>query len=361
MVAVGALPDFEIQGLLIDKGCIRSVRNGTVQPASLDVTLSREACTVEGMFLPRAGQSVRSALELQERYPFDLDRPLHPGQTLCVRLENTFQLPRTVHGYANPKSSTGRNDITAQIICDGVEAYDSLPDGYAGEVWELITPHSYPVIFRESDALSQVRFFDADTRMNTRQLRVAYKRYGLMYFDESSVPLQTLQTGIEDGRLVFTLDLRTDIVGYRARFTGKTLDFSKPNHHSREDFFEPIRRSSHGTICIREGEFALLRTREAIRVPPGFAAEVEALDSRSGHFVAHKAGFIDGGYGFGRKGEEKGLPITLEVRAVAGNITLHDGQRICRVTFERLRYPSQNPYHGNYTVPRMLPKQFRVA
>ena len=60
------------------------------------------------------------------------------------------------------------------------------------------------------------------------------------------------------------------------------------------------------------------------------------MDVRSGEYRSHYAGFIDPGFGYGEKGETKGLPIVLEVRPYEDNIVLIDKQPICKVIFEKV-------------------------
>lgn len=356
----GALPDHEIEEL-ISAGVIGGAQAANVQSESLDLALSEEMYRVDGVFRPGRGETVRDALKRRRSvFRHDPRDPFEEGVTYCVRLEETFDFPPdSIYGYSNPKSSTGRHFITAQIIADGAQAFDSFPRDHAGNAWVLVTPDVFPIVFSPGDSVSQVRFFDRDTRFDRTDLSLEYHRNPLLYDENGPICLKENPSIIEGGRLVFTLGLQDEIVGYRARHASCPLIFSQKSSYDPEDYYEKIPRPASGEIVIRKGEYYLLRTRERIRVPPYLAAEVEALDSRSGNFFAHKAGYVGSGYGFGGEGEIDGLPITLELSAVDRNIVLRHGERICLVSFERLRTPTTRPYRGSYSEFRLLPKQFK--
>src|SRR5439155_14795782 len=82
--------------------------------------------------------------------------------------------------------------------------------------------------------------------------------------------------------------------------------------------------------------FYLLLSREGIRIPPEFASEMAAYDPTSGELRTHYAGFFDPGFGHQADGSLAGSRAALEVRAHDVPFVVEHGQRVCKITFERL-------------------------
>jgi dCTP deaminase len=83
------------------------------------------------------------------------------------------------------------------------------------------------------------------------------------------------------------------------------------------------------------GEFYILASKEAVRVPADHAAEMLAYDTAMGEFRVHYAGFFDPGFGHADAGGE-GTRAVLEVRSHGVPFMLEDGQRVGRLVYERL-------------------------
>ena len=75
---------------------------------------------------------------------------------------------------------------------------------------------------------------------------------------------------------------------------------------------------------------------EAVSVPPELAAEMTAYDPTSGELRTHYAGFFDPGFGYDPDGQFHGSRAALEVRAHDVPFNIEDGQRVCKLTFERM-------------------------
>ena len=82
---------------------------------------------------------------------------LEKGIVYVAPLIERLQLPPEISGAANPKSSTGRLDIFTRLIVDQSEAFDDVPQGYAGGLWVEISPRSFSVRVREGSRLNQLR------------------------------------------------------------------------------------------------------------------------------------------------------------------------------------------------------------
>ena len=68
----------------------------------------------------------------------------------------------------------------------------------------------------------------------------------------------------------------------------------------------------------------------------GKAAEMAAYDPTAGELRTHYAGFFDPGFGYSADGRRTGTAAVLEVRAHDVPFLIEDGQRICKLSFERM-------------------------
>ena len=349
----GALPQQKILEMM-KAGFIEGARKENVRPSSLDLSLSDEIYEVEGIFQPKPGETVRKVLEGISKKRFSMKDHLEIGQMYIARLNEKMKLPETVYAYCNPKSTTGRNDIHVRIIADGVPRYDSLtPNGWQGEIWISIVPKSFRVKIQKDLAFNQVRFFNGDTRLDDLDVELAMKQHKLIWREREGKPFEydELKIRDNDGSVILTLDLDGDILGYEARENAPVLDLSKNKAHDPNLFFRPVTRKGP-YVYLKKNNFYILSTSEAVRIPPDFACEMAPMDERSGDFRSHYAGFIDPGWGWGKKGEGKGRPLTLEVRPFEDLIVRHN-QPIAKIRFERLMELPDVQYDAmgsNYTV-----------
>lgn len=332
----GALPHQTIMKM-IRAGFITGAIEDNVRPASLDLSVSNEIYKVEGIFQPRIGETVRAVLKKIKKEKFSLDKPLLPEQMYIARLNEKLSLPGSVYAYCNPKSTSGRVDVHVRLIADGVPRYDAInPGGFSGELWVSIVPKTFPIKLYEGISLNQLRFFNSDTRFNDLETEIAMKQYDLIWSAKNSKPhtFEELKINDRDGSIILTLMLQGDNLGYEGIVSREVLDLSKICHFDSKKFFKKI-KSRNGHVYLKKGAFYILSTNEAVRVPPELACEMVPMDERSGEFRSHYAGFIDPGWGWGKKGEGKGRQLTLEVRPFEDLIVRH-GQPIAKIKFERI-------------------------
>lgn len=310
-----------------------------VQPASLDLTLTEEAYRIRSVFLPKPGESVQAAMKIVSPEALDLKFPLDVGATYLIRLNEKMALPQEIYGYANPKSSSGRNDFHVRMLADGITRFDSIGEkGYRGSLWALVTPRSFRVKLNQGDSVLQVRFFNRDTRFDgDDELEVVYQKHKMLFTPEGEfIDYSRILMKDHDGTLILTLNLDLDIVGYRCERSQEVLDFGKKYFYKPEDFFYPIPRPKNGAIVLRRGDFYIFATKEFFRVPLELAAEVVPVDIRAGDYRVHYAGYFDPGWGLGPDGSLKGAPAVLEIRPFEDNLIIRDGQPICKIKFERM-------------------------
>src|SRR6516162_10341945 len=105
------------------------------------------------------------------------------------------------------------------------------------------------------------------------------------------------------------------------------------------EYWERVRREDGDRIILTPQRFYLLMSSEAVTIPPTLAAEMTAYDPTSGELRTHYAGFFDPGFGYDLEGRFHGARAALEVRAHDVPFMIEDGQRVCKLTFERMLEP----------------------
>ena len=364
MQKAGALPAQTIKTLM-GQGYITGGLSEHVSPASLDLTLSDEAYVIRGLMLPRVGEKIRDMLTLMEATRVSLDQPLQAGTLYLVKLNEALALPNSVYGYCNPKSSTGRLDMHVRVLADGVPRFDSItPRGFAGELWLAIHAQSFSIQVHVGSPLTQLRLFTADTRFSPLDLEVAL-RDGIVFDRTTKQPLsyQDLVTHDDDGAVVLTALVEDGLCGYECIATkDQVIDIANVAGYDATEFFRPLCIDG-GALRLKRDQFYILSGAESVRIPPSLASEMIPIDERSGDFRSHYAGFLDPGWGYGRDGEGKGRPFTLEVRPFE-DLVVRSGQPIAKIQFERMAEVPEFHYDSkvsNYIVQTgpKLGKQFK--
>jgi dCTP deaminase len=342
----GVLPDHFLRQLLGQ--FITGVDERFVNPASLDLPLSDEAYRLEAIFLPKRGETVRS--HISDASPrFDLRNRLEVGVSYLVRISGSIRLPPEVYGYFNPKSTTGRNNLLCRVVADGVPMYDALtPAGYAGEVWVMLRPESYPVVVSPGQPITQLRLFDGKSFLDELEVSIEQERGGLI-FHPNGEQLSLNELTRHSDSLFMSLMVEPGMSAWECRGVSRELDFSEGKYRP-SDFFQRL-DVRDGYIDLHKGGFYILSTYEHLRLSPGISAELRAIDPRFGEFRSHAAGFIDPGWGWGVNGEASGRPITLEITPHE-NIRMQNLQTVARIRFERMKSLPEKHYdqaNSSYT------------
>ena len=167
-----------------------------------------------------------------------------------------------------------------------------------------------------------------------------------MLFDDDDQPIPASRRLINDG-LCMGVDLsgrHTDgIIGYRAHANPPVVDLNKVGFYDPQDFWEPIKRPNRDSYILEANRFYILASKERIRVPPEYAAEMVVYDAGAGEIRTHYAGFFDPGFGFGA-GDVLGTKVVMEVRAREVPFMVYDGQTSFKVGLERLAAPPDRVY-----------------
>ncbi len=360
MSRTGVLPKQMLRELFTT-GYITGIGEQYLNPASIDLPLSKEAYRLESIFLPLRGEKVRDLLPLVGATPHHFSNPLEVGVPYLIRVGGEWNLPSTVYGYANPKSSTGRNGFFCRTVADKVDMYEALVGpGWSGETWVLARPDYFPVLLAPGLAVSQMRFFDGKSFLDDLHTEFAIQQSGML-FDEQGRKLSLSDTRRHADSFLLTLRVG-EAMGWECHGTRKVLDMSKKDFYDPDDFFKPI-RVTDGRYILRKGGFYILTTKERVMVPPYLSAELRAMDPRLGEFRSHAAGYIDPGWGYGVAGEECARPITLEV-IPQEDMLVRDGQTVARIRYEYMKEIPETVYDAaasNYTDQRTarLSKHFK--
>lgn len=341
---------------------IKGIPESYLNPASIDLPLSDEAYRCNTTFTVLKKERVRDLFPLIGARPHTFNTPLEVKVPYLFKVAGEWQLPINVYGYANPKSSTGRNGFFCRIVADHVEMYDAaIERGWGGEMWVLARADFYPVLVQPGLAVSQMRLFDGAHFLDNLEVEVQIDRTGLLFAPNGrKIPYK--EARMHGEAFMLTLEVSSNM-GWECQGAGCLLDMSKLNHHKPTDFFRRI-RPAKGSYVLRKGTFYILTTRERVMVPPTLSAELRAIDPRLGEFRSHAAGYIDPGWGYGKDGECRGRPITLEV-IPQEDMLVRDGQPIARLRFEHMKEVPETAYDGswasNYTDQKgaCLSKHFR--
>ena len=326
----GVLPAQDLRRF-VDTGVIaadRAITAAQVQPASLDLRLGTVAYRVRASFLAGRGRSVTSRIAEFEMHRVDLSAGavLEKGCVYVVPLMERLALPSGVTAVANAKSSTGRLDLLTRTITDGGAEFDRIPDGYTGPLYAEVCPRSFSVLVRPGMRLNQIRFRQGEAVLDDAALAALH----------DSEPLVSGEAVISEG-LGFSVDLHPasgDLVGYRAKPHTGVIDLDRIGHYPAGEYWEEV-HSKDGRIILDPGAFYILVSREAVTIPPDYAAEMAPYLAMVGEFRVHYAGFFDPGFGYAPSGGA-GSRGVLEVRCHEAPFVLEHGQVVGRLVYERM-------------------------
>jgi dCTP deaminase len=334
----GVLPCQALEKL-IASGAIRArtpVLPEQVQPSSIDLRLGSEAYRVRASFLGTGSTTVTAKLEQYRLHTLDLTRPavLERNCVYVIPIQEELALPAGVSGKGNPKSSTGRLDIFTRLITDEGRQFEIVPEGYKGRLYAEVVPRTFSVVVRQGDRLSQLRLFQGEHDPSDEMLRRLEKEEALVFLPDDTRGDAAIQNGLR-----LSVDLEgidgSGIIGYRARRHTPLVDLSRIQHYDPADYWDPIHRSESRSLILDPEDFYILASREKVRIPAQYAAEMVPYDPTIGEFRIHYAGFFDPGFGYG-SGEINGTRAVLEVRSHEVPFILEDGQIVASLVFERL-------------------------
>jgi dCTP deaminase len=301
-----------------------------IQPASIDLRLGTVAWRVRASFLPGPNATVQEKLASAALHEIDISNGavLETGCVYVVPLLESADFSFRVSGIANPKSSTGRLDVFTRLITDRAQSFDRVETGYRGPLYAEISPRTFPVLVRKGSRLNQLRVRRGSPQFTDTQLRRLHAESPLVDCDPNI-----------DGGLGLSVDLKgiegVSQIGWRAKHHTNIIDVDRRAALDPHEFWDPIEPSKSGNIVLDPDEFYILASREAVAIPPEYAAEMVPFNPLVGEFRVHYAGFFDPGFGY-QAGKPPAARAVLEVRSHEVPFILEHGQTIGRLVFERL-------------------------
>jgi len=340
----GILPAQELLQLVRVTKEIRAldpILDDQIQPASIDLRLGANAYRVRASFLPGSNSTVQDKLREFTMHEMDITQGgvLEKGCVYIVPLLEQLALKHRMSALANPKSSTGRLDIFTRVITDNGAEFDRVREAYKGPLYAEISPRTFSILVRKGSKLSQLRIRRGTPLNSDERLKELQQKFQL-------VGRQLSDDQIKNG-VPITVDVHGEatggIIGYRAKNHAGLIDVDKVGHYSPGDFWDPVPAPRERGLILDPADFYILASRESVKVPPGFAAEMIAYDTLVGEFRVHYAGFFDPGFGDPSAGGE-GSKAVLEVRSYEVPFVIEDGQIVGRLVYERLTGPPERLY-----------------
>jgi len=370
----GILPDHMIAALAKSGAIIPSnaFDPDQIQPASLDLRLGEVAYRVRASFLPGPRTTVAERIDELKLHEIALTdgAVLETGCVYIVPLLESLALPADIAAAANPKSSTGRLDVFTRVIADETRGFDRIKAGYHGPLYAEISPKTFPILVREGSRLSQIRFRHGNGLLDADALRALHTHERLVDDDDSDVG-EGVAVGVDlsgfphpsppphagDGR-------EGVIVGYRAKRHTAVIDVERRAGYDVGEFWEPMKARPDRSLILDPDEFYILASKEAVQVPPDYAAEMVPFDPLVGEFRVHYAGFFDPGFGYAGAGG-RGARAVLEVRSREVPFILEHGQIVGRLVYEKMLERPKSVYGqsigSNYQAQSLkLSKHFRT-
>ncbi len=334
----GILPCQDLKALVLRKEIagLEPIVDDQFQPASLDLRLGPKAYRVRASFLPGTG-TVRQKLDEFAMHEMDITSGavLERGCVYIIPLLETLDLRHRTSAMGNPKSSTGRLDIFTRLITDHGTAFDQVPEQYSGQLFAEVSPRTFSVLVRKGSRLSQLRIRRGKPPTSDNLMRRLQQEHQLVEVvgGAPGAPTHEILSGVP-----VSVDLEGrqsgGVIGYRAKNHSGLIDIDRIGHYEVRDFWEPVLAPKRGLI-LDPAEFYILASREAVRIPPQYAAEMIAYDTLVGEFRVHYAGFFDPGFGHSDAGGD-GSRAVLEVRSYEVPFVIEHGQLVGRLAYERL-------------------------
>lgn len=329
----------------VDAGTF-NIPDANIQPASIDLRLGEVAYRIRCSFLPD-NDTVERKVKDYIIDELDLHKEgvvLETKRPYLIPLKEQLALPENVRGKTNPKSSTGRLDVFTRVITDGSYRFDEISAGYHGPLYLEVVPLSFAIRVREDLTLNQLRLSLGSPGVSDAELRELQRVEPILY--KEGVPVDPDELAVSNG-IFLSLDLRGEDngrVAYRARDHAPLLDLSAPRPLDRDPYWETVTREEGNRMVLSPQKFYLLMSNESVCVAPTLAAEMTAYDPTSGELRTHYAGFFDPGFGYDPAGKLCGSRAALEVRAHDVPFMVEHGQKVCKLTFERMLEPPETLY-----------------
>ena len=321
---------------------VEPISDGQIQPASIDLRLGSKAYRVRASFLPGERATVGEKLHEFSMHEMDITDGgvLERGCVYIIPLMEHLNLKHRMSGRGNPKSSTGRLDVFTRLITDYGTEFDQVPEGYEGPLYAEVSPRTFTILVREGSRLNQLRIRRGAPPSSDRQHKRLQQKFRLV---DSELSDDDIKHGVPITVDVIGKPGTGSVIGYRAKNHTGLIDIDRVGYYRTDEFWDPVRAPGTPGLILDPADFYILASRESVRVPPGFAAEMIAYDTLVGEFRVHYAGFFDPGFG----DVSGGAKAVLEVRSYEVPFVIEDGQIVGRLAYERLTVQPERLYGVN--------------
>lgn len=333
----GVLPSQMLKDLVATNRIVSEVpiTDEQIQPASLDLRLGSRAYRVQASFLPGARSTVREKMQSITMAEMDLTEGaiLERGCVYIIPLQEVLDFPHELHARANPRSTTGRLDVFTRLITDYGQEFEYVRPGYKGPLFAEVSPRTFTIRVQTGMRLNQLRVLRGTPPSADAKLVRLDEEEGLVFIDEEPVRAE-IAGGL---KLSVRLGGETDdeVIAYKAKRNAQVVDLAAMRSYEISEFWEVI-RGKRDSLILEPSDFYILGSREKVRVPPGYAAEMIPFDPSIGEFRIHYAGFFDPGFGYGSGERIKGTRAVLEVRAHEVPFMIESGQMVGRLLYTPL-------------------------
>lgn len=346
-----------------------------VQPNSLDLRLGEIGYRVQCSFLP-GEEGIQRKLDRFKWYDSSVGPDglvLERNQAYFFPLCERLALPPTIYARANPKSTTGRLDVFTRLVTEHGQTFDEVRSGYHGALYLEVVPRSFAIRVRPGDSLGQIRFQCGDPHLSQQETvdllntEAVVFSHDLQVLRSHNLPQSSAHgvvLSISLSRKHETARRTESTVGYQARKNTSPIDLRAAGQSRVRNYWDRIYDDSKPVILEPE-EFYIFASKELVRLPPEYCAEMVPFDAGSGEVRTHYAGFFDSGFGYSahRPAEATAAAVVLEVRSRDVPFLIEDGQSLFRVNLLRCTEPPDLLYGtdlgSNYQSQRLrLSKQF---
>ncbi|MEO7207475.1 MAG: 2'-deoxycytidine 5'-triphosphate deaminase [Steroidobacteraceae bacterium] len=202
-----------------------------------------------------------------------------------------------------------------------------------------MSPRTFSILVRKGSRLSQLRIRRGAPLNSDERLKGLQQKFQLI---DRLLSDDQIKNGVP-----ITVDVHgrdsDNIIGYKAKNHAGLVDIDKVGYYDARDFWGAVHAPGKHGLILDPADFYILVSRESVKVPRGFAAEMIAYDTLVGEFRVHYAGFFDPGFGDPSAGGE-GSKAVLEVRSYEVPFVIEDGQVVGRLVYERLTAPPERLY-----------------
>ncbi len=371
----GVFPSQWIQSA-IEQGIVSAstpISPSQIQPNSLDLRVDSVGYRIQSSFLP-GREGIQKKLERFKWYDLPLDEAgliIERNQVCIFPLLESLNLPANIYARANPKSTTGRLDVFTRLVTESGITFDEVPPGYKGRLYLEVVPRSFAIRLRSGDTLAQLRFQSGNPYLTSAETKSLLDNDSIIF----SPDLRTLRSTdlpVLPGIVLSISIPKTSIsipkknnptVGYQAKKNTEPIDLKSGMARVRRHWDRIY--GDGNPVILHPEEFYIFASRELVRLPPAYCAEMLPFDPGSGELRTHYAGFFDSGFGYasGKNGDATAAAVVLEIRSRDVPFLVEDGQPLFRLNLlKNIAEPDivyGSTLKSNYQSQRLrLSKQF---